>query len=428
MRIAYLRSIFPLVSNTFIMEEVASLLALGHDVRVFADHPGLDVVHAKVHEARLFDRIEYVDPGSSGAGALARLAAKVALRPGTAARVARKLPSASWSTLARAGLERGPRSVIERTARLGNVSLALRAPSRWSPEVIHVPFLYDWEAAVAERLRAAHPGVPLVAALRAIDLHLDPTIDEGRETRLRALAKADRLVTIARFNARVIAGDPAFDRVPARRDVAIVHSAIDTTFFAPRPEIAKRPRQIACVARLVPPKGIQHLIVACRLLVERGHDVRCVIVGDGHLRSALVALAAGLGDRVEFVGVADQARVRAVLAASEVFALPCTVRPNGDRDVLPNSVKEAMAMELPVVTSDISGIDELVHDGVDGVLVPPDRPGVLADAIARLFADPALRERLGRAARATIVRDFETRTEAAKLAAVLGEVARVRPG
>lgn len=427
MRIAYLRSIFPLVSNTFIMEEVASLAALGHDVRVFADHPGLDVVHAKVHEARLFERVRYVDePLSARArlGLAARLAGRLLLRRGAVAQLTRRL-------VASRGAEAGAGALADRMLRLRNVSLAwgpraFDGRDGWVPDVIHVPFLYEWEAAIAARLQRAHPGVPLVAALRAVDLHLDARLDRDRAARFAALARADRLVTIARFNARIIAQDPAFDAVPARADVSIVHSALDTDFFAPRAGVARRPRQIACVARLVPIKGLHHLIVACRLLVERGHDVRCVIVGEGYLRSALawLAVSAGVADRVTFAGVMDQAGVRDVLATSEVFALPCAVRPSGDRDVLPNSLKEAMAMELPVVTSDVSGIEELVHHDSDGLLVPADRPAALADAIDRLFGDAALRERLGRNARRTIVRDFETRTEAGKLAAVLAEAVR----
>ncbi len=440
MRIAYLRQIFPLNSTTFLMEEVASLIAAGHEVRVFADLCNFEGLHEKVIETGLFDYIRYPRPAWTWrervTGAL-RFAAKLGVQPRFRRQYTRNLlrdPRRDLGRLRAAGggaLAELPDFVAD-ALRLGNLSLALRqrtlAATSFEPDVIHCPFLYPWEARTIEALRARFPGTPVTIALRALDLHRDPRHDHEHAIRLAALSRASRLITISRYNRdhiqhadHLASLDPAL-RDPAR--VPIVHSAIDTRLFAPDPHIAKLPNQIACVARFTPMKGLHYLVLACALLAERGVDIRCVIIGDGDLRGALAALIAqrGLAARIRVIPSATQRQVREVLAHSEVFVLPCLPLFNGDRDILPNSVKEAMAMELPVVTSDTSGIDELVVDGQSGLLVPPGQPLALADAIERLLGDPGLRQRLGRAAREVVVRDFDTRGESRKLTEVFADV------
>jgi len=91
---------------------------------------------------------------------------------------------------------------------------------------------------------------------------------------------------------------------------------------------------------------------------------------------------------------------------------------NGSKDILPNSLKEAMSMEVPVVTSRINGIEELVDDGINGILVPPENPEAIADAIVLLFSNPDLRKKMGKEARKKIQKDFNVRVEAKKLEAI----------
>jgi glycosyltransferase involved in cell wall biosynthesis len=112
----------------------------------------------------------------------------------------------------------------------------------------------------------------------------------------------------------------------------------------------------------------------------------------------------GLGDCVRLAGALSQADLFAEYQAASVLCLPCRIVPDGDRDGIPNVLAEAMACGLPVVSSAVSGIPELVDHGATGLLVPPDDPVAVADALQRLHADPALACRLGCAAR-TIVRE-----------------------
>jgi glycosyltransferase involved in cell wall biosynthesis len=161
--------------------------------------------------------------------------------------------------------------------------------------------------------------------------------------------------------------------------------------------------RILSVGRLVPKKGFDVLIRGCGELRRRGAKFELRIVGGGPLRDELNALAAheGIGDRVHLLGSMSQAEVIAELAAAEVFALSPVVLANGDRDGLPNVVLEAMAAGVPVVASSISGIPEVLTDGVNGRLVETGRPDLLADVLGELLDDAPQRARL-----ATGGRDF----------------------
>ena len=132
----------------------------------------------------------------------------------------------------------------------------------------------------------------------------------------------------------------------------------------------------------------------------------------------------GLGDLVSFRGRASQEELLGLYRRAAIFALPCVVVEGGDRDGIPNVLMEAMATELPVVSSAISGIPELVRSGHDGVLVPERDVDALAGALERLLADAPLRRRLGENARATVVERFDSAANALGLAELFARADR----
>ena len=154
------------------------------------------------------------------------------------------------------------------------------------------------------------------------------------------------------------------------------------------------------------------MVRACAILRDRGVKFNCRIVG-GADKYALVIkqLIADLDlqDLVSLPGAVTQEQLRGIYQQGSVFALPCLVVDNGDRDGIPNVLVEAMAMEMPVISTDISGIPELIQDQINGLLVPEKNAAAMADAIERLLKDQALRQRLGQAARQTVCRDFNSR-------------------
>ena len=150
------------------------------------------------------------------------------------------------------------------------------------------------------------------------------------------------------------------------------------------------------------------------------------VVGRGALLSELQGVRQKLkiDDLVTFEDFVTQKGIIDLLSRSTIFALPCVVAQNGDRDILPNVLKEAMAMELPVITSNISGIEELITDGENGILVPERDIDALAEAIQRLLRDASLRAKLGNAARQTVIKDFNLSVEVGKKIKIFTQIAR----
>lgn len=174
----------------------------------------------------------------------------------------------------------------------------------------------------------------------------------------------------------------------------------------PRP--SGRPIRLLSVGRLVAFKGFDVLIDACAQLHADGLDFACEIIGDGPLREELQSRAAihNLGERIVFSGERSQDYVLKSLRACNVFVLAAKIDGRGASDVFPTVIAEAMTSGKPVVSTTIAGIPELVAEDETGLLVPPQNPQTLAEAIASLIRDEELRARLGRAGRARIESQF----------------------
>jgi glycosyltransferase involved in cell wall biosynthesis len=176
--------------------------------------------------------------------------------------------------------------------------------------------------------------------------------------------------------------------------------------------------QILCVASYEEVKGHRHLIAACRLLRARGVGFECHLIGDGPLRADVRRRidAAGLHDDVRMHGPLPRADVARHLGAADVFVLASAPTAGGKREGIPVVLMEAMAAELPVVSSRLSGIPELVDDGRSGFLVEPGDVEGLAAALERLAADPHTAAAMGRAGRVKVQAEFDLRRNAATLA------------
>jgi glycosyltransferase involved in cell wall biosynthesis len=164
-----------------------------------------------------------------------------------------------------------------------------------------------------------------------------------------------------------------------------------------RADFSSAPPLIAGVGRLIDKKGFADLIQACRLLVERGRPFRCQIIGEGPLEEKLHEQIGELDLQscVELAGPKPQVEIRKHLAAGTVFVLPSVVDPGGGMDNLPTVIMEAMATGLPVVSTVIGGIPEMVIDDETGFLVPAGDARALADAIENVITNPSLARRLG---------------------------------
>lgn len=169
---------------------------------------------------------------------------------------------------------------------------------------------------------------------------------------------------------------------------------------------------ILYIGRLVPEKGQPVLLEAIAELIGRGCDVRLELAGEGELRPELERLTASLSleERVSFLGAVGQDELRKLYGRASIFCLPSFA------EGVPVVLMEAMAMGLPAVSTRIAGIPELIDNDRSGILVAPGRADELADSLARLLADPELRQSLGAQGREKVVRDFDAERSAEQLA------------
>ena len=196
---------------------------------------------------------------------------------------------------------------------------------------------------------------------------------------------------------------------------------IDPEVFTPRPRhAASQPFEILCVGRLTPAKGQHLLIDAVNRLACQERNVRLHLVGSGPDEAALRQHAQHIAcpERILFSGAVNQDSIRDYYTAADVFCLPSFA------EGVPVVLMEAMAMEIPCISSCITGIPELIRDGVDGLLVAPSDLNGLVAALARLMDNTSLCARLGRAARARVLAEYDLRQNVGRLAAVFSE--RVR--
>ena len=200
-----------------------------------------------------------------------------------------------------------------------------------------------------------------------------------------------------------------------------VYNGVELDRFPPA-DFASDPPCIISVGRLIAKKGFRTLIAACARLRRSGRRFRCEIIGEGPMLGELVAqiAAAQLEGEVQLLGPLPQSQIAARLAAATVFALPCTRDADGGMDNLPTVIMEAMASGLPVISTPMAGIPEMVEPGLTGALVPADDPAALAEAIGKLLGQPEEARRLGARGRERAAEKFSIATNVRALAGILG--------
>ena len=281
----------------------------------------------------------------------------------------------------------------------------------------HIHAHFVWINGVAAAIASELTGITHSLHPHAFGLFTRDPIDVCRQ-----LEQATTIIAISEFHRAHIA---KLCPSVTRDAVKIVHLGLATDRFLPAGQPTNhRTLQILSVGSLIGKKGHRYLIDACALLAERGQEFRCAIVGIGPLRESLQARIewAKLGDRVQLLGGRRQDQVLDLYRQSDVFSLACVVAPGGDRDGMPMVLIEAMAMQLPVVTTPVSGIPELVRHGENGLLVPEGDAQALALALEQLLQDEPLRHRLGRRGRKTVVQEYDIRSTAASLARIFREI------
>ena len=272
----------------------------------------------------------------------------------------------------------------------------------------HVHSPWSDRCAFVAMLAAQLAGITYSVQARAHDIH--------RTSYLLAFAEkfgpARFIVTNTRYNETYMRG--ILDRAHWSK-LFVIHNGIDLPRF--NPQVSARTSEsvkILTVARLIEQKGLLCLLRACATLRDKGYSFECEIVGgtediymNYYLEVKKLCRQLGLERWVRFSGSVPFKKVLDRYGQADIFTLPCVIAADGSRDITPNALIEAMAMELPVISTTVTGVPEIVEDGVSGILVAPDDDQALADALIKLIDNPDLRKRLGTQARRRVEEKFD---------------------
>ena len=398
-RVAFVLKGYPRLSETFIAQEIAALERRGLEILIVSLRQPTDARRHAVHEeirASILYLPEYLllEP-------LRVFRAWFGQRKTSRYKKTRNL----WLR----DLARDP--TPNRMRRFGQaLVLAHELPA--DVRHLHAHFLHT--PASVTRYAALLRGLAWTGSAHAKDIWTTPEWEKREK-----LASCEWLVTCTSANHAHLAALAPPDRV------ALVYHGLDSSRFPPferNPSTGGRePVAILSVGRLVEKKGTDILLDALARL-PRDLPWRFVHVGGGPLKDKLErrARALGIAERVEWRGARTQTELLAEYRAADLFALASRVAKDGDRDGLPNVLAEAQSQGLACVATCVSGIPELIEDGVTGVLVEPESPEALARALAALIADPAQRRRLGEAGRRRVQERFELDKNIARLARRFG--------
>ena len=234
------------------------------------------------------------------------------------------------------------------------------------------------------------------------------------------IINAKPFVTISDYNKRLLTGKYNL----SSDQIVVNYCGIDTDYFR-RTENPRKPDILALtsVTALKPVKGVSYLIEACQLLKKQDISFKCHIIGGGIDYKSIADLIRkfNIKDSVYLLGIKSQNEIRDYLQSSDLFVLPSI------SEGIPVAVMEAMAMELPVIAPNITGLPEIIEDGINGYLVPPKNPQALAEKIIDLYNNPKEIIAFGKAARKTIEEKFNLKTNVSTFERLLINSGPVNP-
>jgi glycosyltransferase involved in cell wall biosynthesis len=392
-RVGFVLKRYPRYSETFVVREILAHEEAGLSVEIFSMRPPNDA-HFQDLISRVRAPANYLYMPAEG------------LLPESLAG-ATLTASHFWKAFAEAsralpGLMARLEEIPEAEARdvYQGLQLAL-AVRRKNIQHLHAPFASD--AATIARLASHFSGVPYSFTARAKDIFHDSV---ERDDFCRKLRDAVSVVTISDYHLDYLRQTYG----PLAAKVHRIYNGLNLEEY-PFQSPEDRPPVILAVGRLIEKKGFGDLIDACALLDRDRKVFRCRIIGSGKLQAELAAQInrLRLEGKVQLVGPLRQSEVVKEMQHASVLAAPCVIAQDGDRDGLPNVIQEALALGLPVIATDVTGIPEVIQTDKTGLRVPQRDPEALAAVIWQLLEDPALRVRLATEGRRLIEAEFDNR-------------------
>lgn len=408
LRVGYIVRSFPRLSQTFVLNEVLALEESAVQVRIFSCiNPREEVVQPQVTALRA--RVDYLEEGLQRRWWLILWEHLLTLLIAP-----QRYLRALWYVIRHPEFDQGYTASSRYGCFLQAVYLTrlLRQARGGGDEIDHLHAHFAHDPTLIAHLVHQLTGIAFTFTAHARDIYQIPP-----SALAERIEHAEAVVTCCALNV-----DYFKSIVPADQyaKLHVVHNGIDLDEFQPvgTESATAGPPLILSASRLVEKKGYLDLVAACRQLKERGHDFRCVIYGEGPVYGELAAQIQQqqLEECVTLAGVYTHEEMRRIMPQAAIFALTPFVTQDGDRDGIPTSLAEAMACGVPVVSTTVAGVPELVTHGRNGLLSAPRQIAEIADNLSILLNDTAKRRQYGQAARETIVAEFNLQTGAHQLA------------
>jgi colanic acid/amylovoran biosynthesis glycosyltransferase len=385
-KVGYVVKRYPRYSETFIVNEVLAHEAAGVPIEIFSLFPSNDT-HFQNAISKVRAPVHYLPSDGPKAAEL-------------------------WHALQHAGdtvqdwegaLRGAKGEVVRDLYQALMLANAVRARG-----IRHLHAHFATAATTVARLASRFAGVPYSFTAHAKDIFHESVCTEDLT---RKMDDARAVITVSDFNAQFLTSQ--FGSAAAK--ITRVYNGLDLSLF-PFVQPSHREPRIIAVGRLVEKKGFGILVDACALLAKRGVSFACEIIGSGEQETRLrqQIAAHGLCERVTLLGPRPQREIISDIQRAAVFAAPCVVGEDGNRDGLPTVLLEAMALGTPCVSTDVTGIPEVLQHNATGLLVPQHDAAGLADAIEKLFNDAPLRVRLATQGRAAVEKNFDIHCNAAR--------------
>lgn len=386
-RIAYVVKRYPRYSETFIVNEILAHEAAGLDIEIFALR-GPEDTHFQDIISRVRAPVTYLPDKLSKTSEFWKvLNDSAAVVPDI------------WRHLGEFA-QVDPREIAHAAA------LAALLKQRG---ITHMHAHFATSATTTARMASRFTGIPYSFTAHAKDIFHESVDEADLGAKIR---DASSVITVSDFNI-----DYLSDRFPAHKaNIQRIYNGLDLTRF-PYQSARDRKPLIVSVGRLVEKKGLEYLVMACDQLRNKGVEFRCVIVGSGDREAMLRDEIArhGLQQQVELIGSRPQREVIEIVQQAAVFAAPCIVGEDGNRDGLPTVLLEAMALGTPCIGTDVTGIPEAVIDNETGFCIAQHDADTLAHRIEILLSDADTRERFALAARKRIEQLFNVERSAHSL-------------
>lgn len=387
MSVAYIVKRYPRYSETFIVNEILAHEKAGLDIHIFALLPPQDS-HFQDIISQVRAPVTYLPAKADRASTFWERQKKVSRRYPQMWNVLGQYPNASAREILQA---------LELSLHISRM------------KITHMHAHFATTSTTVAQIASAITAVPFSFTAHAKDIFHQDNDFVSLATKFE---QAKCAITVSNFNLNYL----THERSVRDGKVVRIYNGLDLTQF---PYLSPQHREpvICAVGRLVEKKGFCDLIDACSLLRQRGIQFQCEIIGDGEMKDELAQQiqTLGLEQVVTLKGALPQHQVKEHLRRAAVFAAPCVVGKDGNRDGLPTVLLESMALGTPCVSTEVTGIPEVITDGKTGLIAQQNNPQSLAQALENLLGYSQLRVNLSRQARSLIESQFDIHTNAQEI-------------